>query len=246
MTDELDAPAGRDDQDLRALLAAVDPAASLPAADPAGVARLMEDAMSEHTEHTEHTEHSGTPETPESRTDHLHDRSRLTWIVGAAAAAVIVGGVGFAVLGGDDDPGPGAASGSPAVVSSDGPAPDPSEVPSVTDLTVSGSGSSAKCLTPEAAPQVVSSQTLVVDATVQSISGGVVTLEPTRFYAGEETDLVTVSEPSGDLQLLLSGVEFEEGGRYLVSATDGQVTLCGFSGPYSQRLADVYDGAFGG
>ena len=92
----------------------------------------------------------------------------------------------------------------------------------------------------------MTAQSLVVDATVESISGGVVTLSPTRFYAGEETDLVTVSEPSGDLQMLLAGVEFEEGGRYLVSATDGQVTLCGFSGPYTERLAAVYDEAFAG
>ena len=60
------------------------------------------------------------------------------------------------------------------------------------------------------------------------------TLAPTTFYAGEATDLVTVSEPGGDLQPLLSGVDFAEGSRYLVSATDGRVTLCGFSGPYCE------------
>ena len=41
-------------------------------------------------------------------------------------------------------------------------------------------------------------------------------------------------------------MSFEEGGRYLVSATDGRVTLCGFSAPYSTELAALYDQAFPG
>ncbi len=224
------------EEDLRALLAAADPAATLPAADPAGVARLMEDTMSHMPE---------TAEVPETRTDHLHGRSRLTWIVAAAAAAIIVGGTAFALLGTDDDDGPQTASGSPQVINSSGPGGE-AEAPSVTELSISGETTSAKCLAPESAPQVVTAQTLVVDATVESISGGVVTLAPTRFYAGDPTDLVTVAESSGDLSRLLLGVEFAEGERYLVSATDGRVTLCGFSGPYSERLAAVYDEAFAG
>lgn len=231
------------EEDLRALLAAVDPAATLSAADPAGVARLMEDTMSR----TPETPLTGeTPVTGETRSDHLHHRSRLTWMVAAAAAAIIVGGAAFAVFGGEGE-GPGAASEAPDVVDSSGEAvPGAAGTPSVTELSVLGGSASGKCLTPEAAPEVVSAQALVVDATVESISGGVVTLAPTRFYAGEETDLVTVTEPGGDLQMLLSAVEFEEGGRYLVSATDGQVTLCGFSAPYSEGLASVYDEAFAG
>ena len=232
------------EEDLRALLATVDPAAALPAADPAGVARLMEDTMS-HVPETPQTVETSSP--AETRGDHLHHRSRLTWIVAAAAATIIVGGASFAVFGGDDD-GPAAASGATDIVDGSGAAaPDSGETPSVTELSVLGGAAvSGKCLTPEAAPQVVSSQSLVVDATVESISGGVVTLAPTRFYAGEETDLVTVTEPGGDLQMLLSAVTFKEGGRYLVSATDGQVTLCGFSAPYSEQLAAVYDEAFAG
>ncbi len=228
-------------QHLRAQLTAIDPATALPAADPVGVARLMEDAMSQNPESPRALE---SPDTIETRTDHLRDRSRLTWIVAAAATAVIVGGVGFAVAsGGRDDPVVAAdAPGDAGTASADGSG----EVPSVSELSLAEGAPATKCLTPEAAPQVVAAQTLVVDATVESISGGVVTLAPTTFYAGEETDLVTVSQPDGDLQVLLSGVEFEEGGRYLVSATDGQVTLCGFSAPYSDQLAAVYDEAFPG
>lgn len=232
------------EEGLRALLASVDPAATLPAADPAGVARLMEDTMSHSPESPQDLDPLVTAET---RSDHLHHRSRLTWVVAAAAAAIIVGGAAFATFAGDGD-GPGEASGTPDVVDSSGAvAAGDGESPTVTELSVQGGEAAAgKCLTPEAAPQVVSSQSLVIDARVESISGGVVTLAPTRFYAGEETDLVTVTEPGGDLQMLLSAVSFEEGGRYLVSATDSQVTLCGFSAPYSERLAAVYAEAFAG
>ncbi len=93
---------------------------------------------------------------------------------------------------------------------------------------------------------MVSAQTTVVDAVAESVSGGLVTLRPTRFYAGEETDLVTVESPGEDMQALLSAVQFEEGKRYLVSATDGRVTLCGFSAEYSDSLAAVYAEAFAG
>ncbi len=41
-------------------------------------------------------------------------------------------------------------------------------------------------------------------------------------------------------------MHFEEGGRYLVSATDGRVTVCGFSAPYSAELAALYEQAFPG
>ena len=227
------------DEDLRALLAAADPAAALPPADPSGMARLMEDLMSEHTDPRLDT-------TTENRADHLRHRSRLTWVVAAAAAVVIVGGIAVAVSGGGDS-GPGTA-GSDVVDSSSGAGTtsESGESVSVTELTLGGDAPATRCLAPDSAPQVVAAQTLVVDAVVESISGGVVTLAPTTFYTGEATDLVTVSEPSGDLQALLSGVDFAEGGRYLVSATEGRVTLCGFSGPYSESLADVYERAFAG
>ena len=248
MTDDLHhGGTDADDVRLRAALAGVDPAASLPPADPTGSARLMEHTMSQTPEPT------GSPEAPEKRGDGVRRRSRLTWVVAAAAALVIVGGVGLAVVGADDA-GPQGAGGEPAVVDSrgvedagdDGAAPGAGATPSVTELTLSSASTPARCLPPEAAPDVLTAQGVAVDAVVDAISGGIVTLVPTRFYAGEETDLVTVTEPSGDLQALLAGVDFEEGGRYLVSATDGQVTLCGFSARYSGALADVYDEAFAG
>ena len=50
--------------------------------------------------------------------------------------------------------------------------------------------------------------------------------------------------PAEELQELVGAVDFREGERYLVSATNGRVTVCGFSGPYTEDLAGLYVEAF--
>jgi len=203
------------DDELYDRLRAADPAASLPPADPTRVARLLEDVMS-------------TELTTENRETGTRDRSPLTWLV-AAAAAVIIAGVGlFAVLGHDDDPA------APPTATDD---------PTVTELSAPGSAAyAAKCMVPNA--QIISQQDVALEGTVTSIAGGVVTLTVDEWYAGDPTDLVEVQAPDEELQQLIGAVDFEEGGRYLVSATDGQVTVCGFSAPYSEDLAALYQQAF--
>jgi hypothetical protein len=84
------------------------------------------------------------------------------------------------------------------------------------------------------------------EGVVTEQESGLVTLEPSQWYAGEPTDLVTVAAPDRDLAALLTSVEFEEGGRYLVAANAGEVMICGFSGRYSDDLAALYADAFGG
>lgn len=215
------------DHELRELLRAADPAASLEPADPSRVARLLEITMTDTL-------------TDESRTDGTHHRSRLTWLVAAAATVLIGGGVAFAVTQGDSDPGP-IAAGDPA------PTSQPAET--VTQLTgPAGGGIQAKCMavSSDAGHQVLGGADVAFDGTVSSISGEMVTLEPSKFYAGAETDLVVVRAPDADMAALLSAVTFEEGGRYLVSAMDGVVSLCGFSAAYNDELAGDYAASFGG
>lgn len=209
------------DDELLHRLQASDPAASLPPADPDRVARLLEDVMS-------------TELTTENRETGTRDRSPLTWLV-AAAAAVIIAGIGiFAVMQLNDD------SATPIAV--DSPA---ASDPSVTVLSAPDAAAySAKCMVPS--PEIIAEQTVAFDGTVTSVDGGTVTLTPTTWYAGDPTDTVEVQAPSADMQQLLSAVSFEQGGRYLVSATDGQVTLCGFSAAYSDDLAAIYTQAFAG
>ena len=65
--------------------------------------------------------------------------------------------------------------------------------------------------------------------TVTSLEDGTATLAVDQWYAGGDADTVTVTTPGKDLAALLMAVEFEKGKSYLVSATDGRVTLCGFT-----------------
>lgn len=204
-----------DDAELLARLQASDPAASLPSADPHRVASLLEDVMA-------------TELTTESRETGTRDRGPLTWLVAAAAVVVIagVGIVGVRALTGDDT--------TPT-------ASDPGSH-TVTNLEVADSAGAGKCMVPNA--EVLSTADLAFDGTVASIKGDDVTLAPTHWYAGEPTDTVTVTAPSEQMQRVASGVEFRTGERYLVSATDSYVSLCGFSAPYSDQLAGVYAEAF--
>lgn len=162
----------------------------------------------------------------ESRETGTRNRGPLTWLV-AAAAVVLIAGVGlFGFLNhdaGDDVPTAG-------------------HQPSVTHLTAPAAGSQGKCMVPNT--RVLRLQTLAFEGTVQDISGDVVTLAPSHVYAGDVADVVEVEAPSADLQALVLATKFEKGGRYLVSATDGKVTVCGFSGPYTADLAALYDQAF--
>ena len=115
-----------DDDQLDARLRAADPAASLPEADPAWVARLLEDTMSNDV-------------LTESRENGTHNRSPLTWLV-AAAAAVIIAGVGiFAVVNGQG---------------ADEPTPPPQAAdPTVTELVGPDEAAlSARCMVPERRP----------------------------------------------------------------------------------------------
>jgi hypothetical protein len=205
---------------LRARLRAADPAASLPSADPTRVARLLEDTMS----------HDTAVRSTESREDGTRNRSPLTWLVAAAAVLLIAGVATFGWLNRDQ------ARNEVAV---------PGDRPTVTQLRAPEAAAyRARCMVPSAA--TLSHQTTAFAGTVSSLAAGTVVLEPTRWYAGEPTDRVEVEAPSADLQALIGAVRFEQGGRYLVSATGGELTVCGLTAPYSARLAGLYDRAFGG
>ena len=203
--------------ELRARLRSADPAASLPPADPAGVARLLEDVMS-------------TELTTENRETGTRDRGPLTWLVAAAAVLIIAGAGLFGILNHDDDPA------APPTAADD---------KTVTELTApSAAAYAAKCMVPNA--DLIGQQTVAFAGTVTVVVDGMVTLAVGHWYTGDPTDLVRVQAPPADLQQLIGAVSFEPGERYLVSATDGRVTVCGMSAPWSADLAALYDQAFPG
>ena len=168
--------------------------------------------------------------TEESRRTGTHGRSPLTWLVAIAVVLVIVGATLFALLGGEDDD------------ESLSDAPSSADVPNAVELVAEPS--TERCMLPNV--RILREQELAFDGVVRSVAGGQATLDPTRFYVGDETDVVVVKAPDGDLRAMLAAVDFREGERYLVSATDGRVTLCGFSGPHTEPLAKLYAEAFPG
>jgi hypothetical protein len=207
------------DGELRSRLRASDPAAALPPADPHRVTRLLEDVMA-------------TELTTENRETGTRERGPLTWLVAAAAVLVIagIGIVGVRALAGDD------ATPTPTAVD---PAPS-----AVTELEVSAAAGAAKCMVPNA--EALSGADVAFDGTVTAIDGDLVRITPSKWYVGEPTETVEVTAPSRELQEVASGVVFRTGERYLVSATSGQVSLCGFSAPYSHDLQALYSEAFPG
>jgi len=169
--------------------------------------------------------------TDESRETGTRDRSPLTWLVAIAVVLLIAVAALFVLLNrGSDEPETPDGTGSNA----DG----------TTTAELVASPSTERCMLPNV--EVLKAQALAFDGVVRSVTKGEATLEPTRFFTGDETDVVVVKAPDADLQALLAAVDFREGERYLVSATDGQVTLCGFSGPYTEDLAALYGKAFAG
>jgi hypothetical protein len=113
----------------------------------------------------------------------------------------------------------------------------------VTTLAMPEPAAAAKCMVVTA--DLLGRQDLAVDGVVTSIEDGVATVEVTRWYAGEETDVVEVEAPDADLTALIGAVSFEQEQRYLVAGNDGTVAPCGMSAPYSGELAAMYEEAFG-
>lgn len=228
MSDETSDPEGDESVTAELLdrLRAADPGTDLPPADPTRVDRLLEDVMSD----TRQDAPIPTPIPTEAQT-----RNPLTWLVAAAALVLIAAGGVLALAGGDDSP-----LAPPTAGSSGAPA---GEV-TTTELALPG-GAPARCMVPSA--EVLAGAAYAVDAEVTAVAGGTATLEPTTWYAGEQTDRVEVAAGSADLAALIGAPEFQVGQRYLVAGNgEGQVMVCGFSGPYDQRLAGLYAEAFGG
>lgn len=84
--------------------------------------------------------------------------------------------------------------------------------------------------------------------TATEITQTTVILDVDRWFTTDaaETDLVAITLPAGMTSAALDGVDFVIGDRYLVTATDGVVNGCGFSGPATSEFETAFASAFGG
>jgi hypothetical protein len=150
----------------------------------------------------------------------------LPWVVGIAAAVLVVV-VGLVVL---DARGDG------------GGTPSASGQGTVTKLTIEAP--QGRCLAPDAT--TLAQAQLAFSGPVVSVNDGVITLQPTTWYAGTHTTQVTVQQADAGSSNLIGAVEFRQGEDYYVAANNGAVMVCGFSGEKSSDLATLYQEAFAG
>lgn len=111
------------------------------------------------------------------------------------------------------------------------------------ELALPGSDLMASCLPLEA--ELMSTMSPAFAATAVAVEGELVTLDVDRWYAGDGPDTVVLRAQHG-AEALIQGFDFELGGQYLITAAEGTVNFCGYSGPATPELQAVFDQAFAG
>jgi hypothetical protein len=203
--------------DLRARLTRIDPAAAGPV-DPVTSPRASE--LLERTMQT-------LEPLPAVRDLTRPPRWRRPALVAAAAVAAVGIALSATQLSSDED--------SPAITA-----------PTTVALTAPAGGDGttiSSCLMFDVA--VLRGMPVALAGTVVAQDADSVTLRVDRWYKGDSADQVRVATPEGSTSVALDGVAFEQGKRYLLTATDGTVNGCGFSGPATPELERSYAEAFG-
>ena len=152
-------------------------------------------------------------------------RRRRGLLVAAAAAVVVIAGVAVALAAGDD-----------------GPTADEEAIA----LTAEAQDITQMCIEVTADTMRDSGIELAFRGTVTAVDGDVATFAVDEWFLGGEAGTVTVTGPAEADTALLGAVPLEEGGAYLISASDGLVRSCGQSGEASSELEAIYAEAFGG
>jgi len=80
--------------------------------------------------------------------------------------------------------------------------------------------------------------------TVTDVGADTVSLRVDRWYAGSGPDEVALTIPPGAHAALIGEIDFREGVSYLITAADGTVNLCGYSGEATPELQALFDAAF--
>lgn len=182
------------------------------------------------------------PPRPNFRTDGAgaSRRTSLLRFVVASMVGLLAGFTLFVFFSGDDDPNsdggqsPTRADDAVVETAADGG-------PSTTTLEL-GDDSTMKCMVPTA--RLLKQQELAFEGTVNTIEANAVSLDVKTWFKGDPTDQVVVRNADPQLRLALSGVDFEVGPTYLVSASEGQVTMCGLSGEATPDLSRLFARAF--
>lgn len=143
-------------------------------------------------------------------------------LLAAAAALVVAAGTGVAVLASSGDT--------------------PPAGPSTLSLSVPSANVNYSCVQFDVA--ILAAMPVAFAGTVTGTTAEAVTIEVDRWYTGGDSDVVSIRLADGQSSAALDGVDFQTGDRYLVTATDGVVNGCGFSGEATPEFEAAYDEAF--
>ncbi len=204
------------DDELRARLARLDPAGAVPV-EPASGSRAAEQ-MERAMQTVE------PPSTTETR--RLTPR-RLAFAGGATLAAAAAATAGVLVWGGGDPPA--------------------SDSPTTLDLSLSEQAATASCI--EFSEDVLADMPVAFAGTVSAVADDEVVLDVDRWFTGGDADRVRLDVPGGispEAAALWYGVDFQEGERYLVTATNGNVNSCGYTSAATPEMEAAFERAFSG
>jgi hypothetical protein len=153
-------------------------------------------------------------------------RKRPTsFAIAVAAATAVVALIGVVALTGGDDSSPDLVAGPPL------------------ELSLGDAGSAmASCM--PVSVEFLADMSPAFAATATAVEGETVTLTVDRWYAGGDAAQVVLDAPAG-LTALIGGIDFQVGGHYLITAANGTVNYCGYSGEATPELTALFEQAFG-
>ena len=155
---------------------------------------------------------------------HSQTTPRRTWTIAVAAVAALVlavaGGVGLS----NDEGTPSIRDEAPIALDAGGE-----------DITASCIAFSSEELERVAE--------IAFAGTVTEVDGNTVTLSVDTWFRGGDASSVVLNAPQG-MEALIGGIPFAVGGEYLISAQDGTVNYCGFSGESTPELRAGFEEAF--
>ncbi len=153
-------------------------------------------------------------------------RRRSRMLLGVAAAAVVaVGGAVIVGNSGDGDGSTEVAAGPPI------------------ELSLGDSNVMSSCMVFDVA--LLADMSPAFAGTATSVEGETVTVTVDRWYTGGDAATVVLKGAAGS-PALIDGFEFVVGQQYLITAAEGNVNFCGYSGPATSELTAAFDAAFPG
>jgi hypothetical protein len=153
------------------------------------------------------------------------ERRRRRWVIAAAGVAVAaLAVVGVTTLTGNDDGGQDPVAAGPPM-----------------ELSLGQGDALSSCMA--FSVEELARAPLAFEGTVTSADGGTVQITVDRWFEGGDAATVELVAPEG-MEALIAGIDFVVGEPYLVTAYDGTVNYCGFSGPATPELRAAFEQAF--